>query len=1008
MAIRRILLLLISIQCCRSAAQPFQFTAYTIKEGLSSNTANCIAKTPDGFLWIGTNNGLNRFDGNAFDVFRNNPADSSSIAGNDVQCIYTDRSNQLWVTTTSGLSCFNAVTQKFMNYAPDTLAMAKLGSSFPTLAEDARGKIWMGADYDLLVFDPVTKKFSSSGWGNFAASVKPVNGNHTRVVVLSLVAKNKDELWVLTTYGLFSVHILTRHFEYYPCSYKGITDFFGSSISYVDEYHNLWIGTFNQGLLWFNTNSKTWKQFRLPPPIHKKAQWDIAYGIKPWSGDSLILCANSCLLWFDRRREVFSLAVDAATNGNIPNTTFYNTLKDSNQYWLVAAGGIVQLKVKKPLFDFYPADALDGIYRIGVSPSRKELVLGEFYKKLVYYNPASGTANPITAAGKVMAAGFRTYSEFSSTEAYLSTGDDLYRVNPLTLTAARLPLPPKVFAESDYGVRNTVQDNQGNIWVRMNQQGIACYQRQTGQAAFSTFIPAAQNKEYNALYCDKLSNTLFASVKNEGLYIYNIDKKTVRHFRMNVLPSQKGATIVHITGNQNGLIYLAEANNGFFVYNTQQQTFKRYTVFDGLPSNNCFWLAVDTAAYVWIATVAGIARFNPATEQFSSYGSTNGHPGYADFIVADSAGHLYQPWQKGYYTWNCNDFVQPTPAGKLYLRRCLLENNILPVDSVYNFTAQQNNISFQFGCLQFTQNNPVNIEYRLNNGAWVETGSTGMVTFSNLASNSYQLQVREKNQPLQVLTINFIIHAPFYKRWWFIVLMVMGILLLAGFFISRRVATIRRQSAMKQKMAETEMMALRAQMNPHFIFNCISSIDNFILDNDKENASAWLNKFAKLIRSILDNSKQEVIPFWKDWETLHLYTELEQLRADNSFTCRMDADEALLNGHYRIPPLIVQPYVENAIHHGLKHRNDADGRLHITARLQKQQLIFTIEDNGIGRAKAAELKAFNKATHSSYGMQLSGERVQLFNAAPGNVTITDVKDAAGNAAGTKVQIVLSV
>jgi LytS/YehU family sensor histidine kinase len=122
----------------------------------------------------------------------------------------------------------------------------------------------------------------------------------------------------------------------------------------------------------------------------------------------------------------------------------------------------------------------------------------------------------------------------------------------------------------------------------------------------------------------------------------------------------------------------------------------------------------------------------------------------------------------------------------------------------------------------------------------------------------------------------------------------------------------------------------------------------------------------------------------------------------------MEADEALLNGHYRIPPLIIQPYVENAIHHGLRHRNDNSGHLYITARLQQQQLIFTIEDNGIGRVKAAGLKAFNKATHSSYGMQLSGERVQLFNAAPGNVTITDLMDGAGNAAGTKVEVSLSV
>jgi hypothetical protein len=315
--------------------------------------------------------------------------------------------------------------------------------------------------------------------------------------------------------------------------------------------------------------------------------------------------------------------------------------------------------------------------------------------------------------------------------------------------------------------------------------------------AFAAFIPPAQNKEYNALYCDRSSNCLFVSVKNEGLYMYDIEKRTTRHFRLNILPSQKGATISNITGNQKGHVYFAEMNNGFFVYAVKQQTFKRYTVFDGLSSNNCSWLAIDTAGYVWIATETGISRFDPYTEKFTNYGSSQGHPGQADFLVADSAGNLYQPWKKGYYTWHCSDFVQQQAAGKLYLRHCLLQNSNLPLDTAYSFTPSQNNISFRFGYLQLDQSSPVNIEYSLNNGPWVETGNAGLVSFSNLAPNSYRLAVREKQHPGKLITIRFIIHAPFYKTWWFLLLTGLAILLLGGFVVSRRVAGIRRQSALK-------------------------------------------------------------------------------------------------------------------------------------------------------------------------------------------------------------------
>ncbi|MBL0155005.1 MAG: histidine kinase [Chitinophagaceae bacterium] len=228
------------------------------------------------------------------------------------------------------------------------------------------------------------------------------------------------------------------------------------------------------------------------------------------------------------------------------------------------------------------------------------------------------------------------------------------------------------------------------------------------------------------------------------------------------------------------------------------------------------------------------------------------------------------------------------------------------------------------------------------------------------------------------------------------------------YLFRRRLNTIRKEESLKQKIAATEMMALRAQMNPHFIFNCISSIGNFILGNDKENASHYLNQFAKLIRNILDNSKNDVIPFWKDWETLSFYLEIEKLRNNNSFICKMEADETLLNGHYKIPPLVIQPYIENAIHHGLRALKKQAGYFNHHSQTQRGILEYRIEDNGIGREQAAASR-YMHVTHQSYGMQLSRERIELFNDQSGNsVTITDLKDDKGEASGTLVVVLLKV
>jgi ligand-binding sensor domain-containing protein len=343
-------------------------------------------------------------------------------------------------------------------------------------------------------------------------------------------------------------------------------------------------------------------------------------------------------------------------------------------------------------------------------------------------------------------------------------------------------------------------------------------------------------------------------------------------------------------------------------------------------------------------------------------------------------------------------------------------DSIVDVTSPVHLPYDESSFTVNFASPGFINEQALRYVYRLQGGRqalWSEPATGGSLTFSNLPPGKYALEVKvmDINNRLSAATasLSITVAAPFWRRAWFLLLILLLVSLTVYVLIRRRVANIRRQAEMKQKVAETEMMALRAQMNPHFIFNCISSIDNFIQDNDKENASGWLNKFARLIRNILDSSKTDSVPFWKDWETLRLYIELEQLRSDGQYSVQLEADEALLNGHYRIPPLIAQPYIENAIHHGLKHRRDREGRLHIQALLLDGVLEYRITDNGIGRKASAALNGINKLQHNSYGMQMSRERIALFNEQGGqDAVITDLYDETGAASGTMVRVILFV
>ncbi len=233
------------------------------------------------------------------------------------------------------------------------------------------------------------------------------------------------------------------------------------------------------------------------------------------------------------------------------------------------------------------------------------------------------------------------------------------------------------------------------------------------------------------------------------------------------------------------------------------------------------------------------------------------------------------------------------------------------------------------------------------------------------------------------------------------------LLSLTGIFFYQRNRRLKIQA--EKTKAELQMQVLRSQMNPHFIFNCLNSIEYFIMQNDKRQASDYLNKFSSLIRSILDSSRNDMVPLMKDMETLNLYVELEQLRFNNKFNFKSYIDPALRGGDYRVPPLLIQPFVENAIVHGLANSDEDQLNLTVTASLQDDMIKYVIQDNGIGREKARVYNMQNKPYHKSVGLKITEDRINRYNRAAQStesISIIDLYDEDKNPEGTKVEILL--
>jgi sensor histidine kinase YesM len=219
------------------------------------------------------------------------------------------------------------------------------------------------------------------------------------------------------------------------------------------------------------------------------------------------------------------------------------------------------------------------------------------------------------------------------------------------------------------------------------------------------------------------------------------------------------------------------------------------------------------------------------------------------------------------------------------------------------------------------------------------------------------------------------------------------------------------ETEFEQKLADTEMTALRAQMNPHFIFNCLNSIKLYTLDNEADKASDYLTKFARLIRLVLENSRSERVSLYHELEALQLYIELEAMRFKQKLQFDIRVEPSIDQQYMRIPPLLLQPYVENAIWHGLMHKSEG-GTVTVNVRQPQENLLHVdITDDGIGRQRAAELKSKSAGKHKSFGMQVTADRIRMINQLHNTQThtqILDLVDSEGEPCGTRVFLAITV
>ncbi|MFD0964629.1 sensor histidine kinase [Pseudofulvibacter geojedonensis] len=477
---------------------------------------------------------------------------------------------------------------------------------------------------------------------------------------------------------------------------------------------------------------------------------------------------------------------------------------------------------------------------------------------------------------------------------------------------------------------------------------------------------------------------------------------------------------IDIEETEDGVIWISTFKDGIIGVKNGKVV-ANYTIKNGLLSNQTNTIKAD-GIYLWVVTDKAIQKFNTRSKTFENLTKKDGITSFniSDIVVLDDK--VYFGSNKGLFQIDKKGAFKKHILLDFYFTNVLVEDESVEIKSKYNLPSDVNKIQFQFHTNGFFSEDDVHYQYRLKGASdnWTYvTDNSQQITFNSLSAGKYDFQLKglvtSNELETPVKTIHIKINQPFYKDWWFIVLCILtgGVIIVTYYKNKLRLKENEKQLQLEKAAKDKELVFLKlenlsSQMNPHFIFNALNSIQDYILLNQRNLASDYLGKFADLIRMYLHHSTKGNISLSEEIEALSQYLELEKLRFEDSLDYQINLSNEIDSEIIEIPTMLIQPYVENALKHGLLHKKD-NRNLSISFSLEEKQqnLLCNITDNGVGRKKASELKAKRIQSHQSFASKATNDRLDLLNYGKEyktSIKIIDLYTKEGEAAGTQVLI----
>jgi ligand-binding sensor domain-containing protein len=1011
-------LILLLCSGANAQQQPY-FINITEKNGLSDNNIQCFVKDKTGYLWVGTANGLNRFDGTNFKIYKPSAGKKNYLSNGFVTAVKQDDEGNIWAATQKGLNRIDARTDttEVVNIENQEFKIKLPTESVWDVLPDGNA-VWIAIDTKPLVCYNIKTK--QSRYFNFKQFLTNNKIEFTPVYhsIFKIVPDGSHGLWLATTEGIVHFNKPTGIFTLIVGQALDEITF----LEYNSVVKKLYYAAENKIVYCYDVTAKKITSIL----FHKKNK--AAKSIQPWFKQDAILFmpGKEGLTLINEQDDMVSfLKGDAADENALLDAKINTVYKDRE--------GIVWIGTTKGVSRFIPQ--LNN--NLNVKLPKKILFDEEFSLKNILYQPlqnqwlvASYADNKIWKIDNATAAVsqlikpaiyknevcYAFYSRHADTVFMLCDGV-LLVYYPKQNKWNKIVFPPPW---NNSTITCMEIDAAGSYWLGTRRKGLFVYDLVTKKI----WTPYDDIKEANIVHAikyDSINNCMWIGSYSTGLHSYNFTDSSLKHIQRNDADTNAiHASLINDLAVDGKNLWVATVQGGLAKYSITEKE-KKITNYDfknGLPDNNVYSVAVADGA-VFLGTGKGIGMIEKDGTLKTFFNTQSGLPfsNFQQSIVALPNGKVATAVGNHFFCFDTKA-ISLQKTSPVIINQIIL-NDGLPVNfSQSQFSHHKNTFQFYFTALDFISPQATAYFYMLEgfDKTWINNGKQHTSRYANLPPGNYTFKVKINSVNgvvgAQQAIWSFTVLPPFWKTWWFIMLAVLVTAAIIYFVLKHRFKTIRRQEQIKsnyeKKIAETEMQALRAQMNPHFMFNSLNSINNFILKNDPDNASGYLTKFSRLMRLILDNSRSEWVLLENELKALELYIELEAVRFDNAFTYSIEVTQNISVETVMVPPLLIQPYVENAIWHGLLHRNEPGGKLDIRLWKNNETLYIEIEDNGVGRDEAKRLKSKTATKQKSHGMKITAERMDIVNKVynvDAGVTITDLKNA-GDQKGTRVLITL--